>query len=93
MLDLCKSLLYLGLDGHACASVCAEDWSEDVRFGAGLHIVIRGGVRWCHSEGACEMCCHDVKWSEEVYMCASRAGLILLSFEWRVSDVSCVVMM
>ena len=23
----------------------------------------------------CELCCHDVKWSEEVYMCASRASV------------------
>ena len=55
--------------------VCAEDRSEDVRLGADLHIVIRAGVMWCLSEGAYEMCCHDVNWSEEVYMCATRAGV------------------
>ena len=54
--------------------VCAEDRSEDVRLGGGLHIVIRAGVRKrCHSDGACEMGCHDFMSSEEVYMCASRA--------------------
>ena len=53
----------------------AQDRSEDVRLGGGLHIVIRAGVRWSHSEGACEMCCHDVKCSEEVFMCATRAGV------------------
>ena len=37
--------------------------------------MIRAGVVWCHSERACEMCCHDVKWSEAVYTCATRAGV------------------
>ena len=55
--------------------VCAEERNEDVRLGGRLHIVMRAGVRWCHSEGACEMCCHDVKSSAEVYMCASRASV------------------
>ena len=44
--DMCKSLLYIGLDSHVCPSVRAEDRSEG-----------------------------DVKSSEEVYMCASRAGV------------------
>ena len=71
MVDMCKSRLYIGMH----VRVCAEDRSEKVRLGAALHIVIRAGVRWFHSEGACELCCHDIKWSEDVYMCATRGGV------------------
>ena len=38
--------------------------------------MIRAGVRKrCHSDGACEMFCHYFMPSEEVFICAIRAGV------------------
>ena len=50
-------------------SECVRKIVVKMRELGGLHIEIRAGVRkMCHSDGACEMCCHDFISSEEVYM-------------------------
>ena len=68
ILNICKSPLYIGM--HVGVCVCAEDRSEgDVKWNKEDFMCAnraRGDVIW-RMHVRCEMCCHDVKPSEEIH--------------------------
>ena len=70
VLLICKSSLYIDMN----VRVCAADWSEDVRVG-GLHVYDQSRSEVLSFGGRSEMCYHGVNSSEEVYMCATTAGV------------------